>query len=135
MKVMELARLCAACGMIGLIFPPAFAQTLTTGTMVPITASSPAPTLHHHDRQHHKHEKHKKDHHKGRTKSPFLPASEQFSNLNAARAHCPSGQVEWASMGSSALYHNSSSRWFGRTKHGVYACKTTLDAAGFRPGK
>lgn len=79
--------------------------------------------------------KHDKKHHTDQKKHKNLPESEEFSTLSEAKAHCPAGAVEWASMGHSNLYHNSQSRYFGKTKHGVYACKAILDEAGFRLGR
>lgn len=79
--------------------------------------------------------KHDKKHHKDPARHKILPVGEEFSTLSEADAHCPAGAVEWASMGHSNLYHNSQSRYFGKTKHGVYACKAILDEAGFRLGR
>lgn len=133
MKLTALGRLIAACTLAALACSPAMAQTITTGTMTPIASSPLHPAAHRSGHKPHQHVSHAKTHHKG--KAPFLPANEQFSSLSAARAQCPADEVEWATMDDSALYHNSRSRWFGRTKHGVYACKAALDAAGFRLGK
>lgn len=72
---------------------------------------------------------------KDKDKASALPASEQFSSLSAATAHCASSTVEWATLGGSKVYHSSKSRYFGKTKSGAYACKAALDSAGFRPAK
>lgn len=109
---------------------PALAQSPTSGTMVPVAA--PAASA---EPSQHEHQKHGQRHHRGKTKALTLPADERYASLSQATSHCPAGTVEWASLGGSVLYHNSQSRWFGKTKHGAYACKAALTAAGFRLGK
>lgn len=139
-------RLAPVLAAIWLGSPAAMAQTSpTTGTITPLATNAAtivnpdAPNGTDHKKNHHKrdsaHDKHDGKHHKDRKKHPLLPVSDEFSTLSQADAHCPAGTVEWASMGDSSLYHNSQSRYFGKTKHGVYACKAALDAAGFRAGR
>lgn len=145
MNIQKIAKLVPALGIACMLSLPAMAQTTTSGTMTP--AAAPQTKAEKHKTHEHKklkdmdHKKlkdmdHKKDqakdHHKD--KNAALPASEQFSSLSAATAHCP-GTVEWATMNGSKVYHGSKSHYFGKTKHGVYACKAALEAAGFRPAK
>lgn len=127
----KLARLLIAGGISCLIGQPCLAQTkLTIGAITKLPAPAPVATTAHasptttttHNHLH-------------KTRTPFLPMNERFSNLGQAKSHCPAGGVVWASMHGSPLYHDAKSRWFGRTKHGVYACKSVLDKAGFRLGK
>ena len=129
--MIKFAKLLIASGAACLVSLPTLAQTPpTTGTITPLPATA-SITM----RRHHAPAKSTAHHQRHKTKSPFLPADARFSDLSQAKAHCPAGGVEWASMGGSALYHTSQSRWFGRTKHGVYACKAVLEADGFRLGK
>lgn len=149
MTIQKIAKLVPALGIACMLSLPAMAQTTTSGTMTPATPQTKAEK--HKTHEHKKHEKHehkklkdmdnkadnaKSDHAKDKhaEKSVALPASEQFSSLSAATAHCP-GSVEWATLGGSKVYHGSTSHYFGKTKHGVYACKAALNAAGFRPAK
>jgi hypothetical protein len=64
-----------------------------------------------------------------------LPASEKFSSLSAAQAHCGSDTVVWASTGHSHTYHLTSSKYFGKTKHGAYVCEKSALAAGYHAAK
>jgi hypothetical protein len=66
---------------------------------------------------------------------PKLPTTDQFSTVAAAQAHCPGDTVAWSSLSKSKSYHLAKSRYFGKTKHGAYACQKDLTAAGFHPAK
>ena len=112
--------------------PLAWAQSISSGTLAPVSSMVSAPPSHKHKYQHRKSSRH---HAEKKNKHRFLPANERYASLSQAKAHCPPNTVEWASLGNSSLYHNSESRWFGHTKHGAYACKAILDQAGFRAGK
>jgi hypothetical protein len=63
-----------------------------------------------------------------------LGSSHRFKTPAAATAHCPSDTVVWTSR-SGKSYHLSSSRYFGTTRHGFYACKMEADTAGFHAAK
>ncbi len=61
-----------------------------------------------------------------------LGTSHRFKTVAAATAHCPSDTIVWTSS-SKKSYHLSSSSYYGKTKHGFYACKMEADGAGFHP--
>ncbi len=54
-----------------------------------------------------------------------------FSTEDAAQAHCPHDTVVWLNI-PSGIYHYRGERWYGRTKHGAYACEKEAIAAGDR---
>jgi len=54
-----------------------------------------------------------------------------FSTESAAQAHCPRDVVVWLNI-PSGIYHYKGERWYGRTKHGAYACEKEAIAVGDR---
>ncbi len=54
-----------------------------------------------------------------------------FSTEDAAQARCPRDVVVWLNI-PSGIYHYKGERWYGRTKHGAYACEKEAIAAGDR---
>jgi hypothetical protein len=54
-----------------------------------------------------------------------------FDSESAAQAHCPHDVVVWLNI-PSGIYHYKGERWYGRTKHGAYACEKEAIAAGDR---
>jgi hypothetical protein len=54
-----------------------------------------------------------------------------FPTESAAQAHCPKGVVVWLNI-PSGIYHYQGERWYGRTKHGAYACEKEAIKAGDR---
>jgi len=54
-----------------------------------------------------------------------------FSTESAAQAHCPKDVVVWLNI-PSGIYHYKGERWYGRTKHGTYACEKEAVKAGDR---
>jgi hypothetical protein len=54
-----------------------------------------------------------------------------FSTDNAAQAHCPRDVVVWLNI-PSGIYHYKGERWYGRTKHGAYACEKEAIEVGDR---
>jgi hypothetical protein len=64
-----------------------------------------------------------------------LPASEKFSSVATAQAHCPGDAVVWINVSHSHVFHASSSKYFGKTKHGAYVCEKTALAAGLHASK
>jgi hypothetical protein len=64
-----------------------------------------------------------------------LAAGEKFSSVATAQAHCPGDTVVWSTMSKSKTFHTSSSKYFGKTKHGAYVCEKTATAAGFHAAK
>lgn len=64
-----------------------------------------------------------------------LTKAQEFKTAAEAATGCPNDTVVWASMGKSKAYHLSSSKLYGKTKHGAYVCKATADAAGYHQAK
>ena len=54
-----------------------------------------------------------------------------FDTASAAQAHCPKDTVVWLNI-PSGIYHYKGERWYGRTKHGAYACEKEAIKAGDR---
>ncbi len=54
-----------------------------------------------------------------------------FSTDSAAQSHCPKDVVVWLNI-PSGIYHYKGERWYGRTKHGAYACEKEAIKAGDR---
>jgi hypothetical protein len=54
-----------------------------------------------------------------------------FSTEDATQAHCPRDVVVWLNV-PSGIYHYKGERWYGRTKHGAYACEKEAIGAGDR---
>ncbi len=133
MNVTKIAKLLPALGLACMVSLPAMAQTApaaatpaapaASGTMAPAAASTMAPAAA---------AKPAKAKHASHS---ALPADEQFTTQDAATTHCPGGTVEWTALGHSKSYHASTSKLYGKTKHGAYACKSDLDAAGFHQAK
>ncbi|MDE1906709.1 MAG: hypothetical protein KGH75_09715 [Rhodospirillales bacterium] len=126
MPLINIARLLPL-GLACLLSFPAMAQTAPsapapTGTMAPIPSDTMAPASH-------------RTHHSKASTHALLPSDQHFSSESAAAAHCPNSVVEWTALTRSKAYHGSKSKYFGKTKHGAYACKSDLDAAGFHQAK
>ncbi len=64
-----------------------------------------------------------------------LPLSDRFKTVADANAHCPDSAVVWSTLAKAKVFHLSGSRWYGKTKHGAYICKSDALAYGFRPAK
>jgi hypothetical protein len=96
---------------------PAAAATTTTTT----TAAAPSPMT-----------KPMKKHHMS---GYVVPTSEKFSSLTAAQAHCPGDTVVWVNTGHGSVFHTASSKYFGKSKHGAYACEKAAMEAGLHPSK
>jgi hypothetical protein len=54
-----------------------------------------------------------------------------FDTESAAQAHCPKDVVVWLNI-PSGIYHYKGERWYGRTKHGAYACEKEAIKVGDR---
>ncbi len=54
-----------------------------------------------------------------------------FSTESAAQTHCPRDTVVWLNI-PSGIYHYKGERWYGRTKHGAYACEKEAVKVGDR---
>jgi hypothetical protein len=131
MKITQISRrmlsaLTFACAM-GMA-PLAIAQTMTpaapTGAMAPMSSMAPVAktaTL--------------KAATKKTTNAAKLPKADEFKTVAEATAHCPSDTVVWSSLSKSKAYHLSSSKLFGKTKHGAYVCKGDADSFGFHAAK
>jgi cytoskeletal protein RodZ len=57
-----------------------------------------------------------------------------FASEAEAKASCPMDTVVWENT-SSKVYHAANSKYYGKTKHGAYACSKAADAAGFKSAK
>ncbi len=64
-----------------------------------------------------------------------LVASQKFTTVAAAQATCPSDTVVWSSLTSSKSFHVSTSKYYGKTKHGAYVCQQAALAAGYHQAK
>lgn len=63
-----------------------------------------------------------------------LPAADKFKSAAEAQASCPADTVVWVNL-SGKVYHASGSKYFGKTKHGAYACAKAAKNAGFKASK
>lgn len=54
-----------------------------------------------------------------------------FSPKDAAQKHSPRDVVVWLNI-PSGINHYKGERWYGRTRHGAYACEQEAIAAGDR---
>ena len=65
-----------------------------------------------------------------------MPGAEKFSTLTDAQKHCPSDTIVWGSFAKKTKsFHLSSSKYYGKTKHGAYACEKDATAAGYHASK
>jgi hypothetical protein len=60
---------------------------------------------------------------------------ERFSSSAAAAQHCPGDTVVWSTFSKSKVFHLSASKYFGKTRHGAYACEKAAIAAGYHASK
>jgi hypothetical protein len=63
-----------------------------------------------------------------------LSSAEKFTTVASATSHCGDDTVVWASTSSKAL-HLSTSKYFGKSKHGAYVCEKQAVAAGYHVSK
>jgi hypothetical protein len=54
-----------------------------------------------------------------------------FDTESQAQGHCPKDVVVWLNI-PSGIYHYKGERWYGRTKHGAYACEKEAIRVGDR---
>lgn len=54
-----------------------------------------------------------------------------FTTESEAQAHCPKDVVVWLNI-PSGIYHYKGEHWYGRTKHGAFACEREATKAGDR---
>lgn len=64
-----------------------------------------------------------------------LPSGDRFKTESAALAHCPGGTVVWSTFSKSHAYHMSSSKYYGKTKHGGYVCEADAQSFGYHAAK
>jgi len=74
--------------------------------------------------------------------APVAPAAKamagklaSFKTLGAATAHCPGDAVVWSTLSKSKSFHLAGSKYYGKTKHGAFVCKSEALAAGFHAAK
>ncbi len=58
----------------------------------------------------------------------------QFKTEAEAKTSCPTDNVVWVNR-RSKVYHDSTSKSYGKTKNGAYMCEKESTAAGFRAPK
>lgn len=65
--------------------------------------------------------------------SPALFASPLtlFNSDIEAQYHCPNDVVVWLNL-PTGIWHEQGARWYGRTKHGAFVCRSEAAAAGDR---
>lgn len=66
----------------------------------------------------------------GKSAGGGLPAG-GFGSEAQAKASCPMDTVVWENT-SSKVYHAANSKYYGKTKHGAYACSKAAASAGFK---
>ncbi len=66
--------------------------------------------------------------------APTTSQNLQYKTEGDAKAHCGPDQVVWGNTSSHVL-HASGSRYYGKTKHGAYMCKTLAVNAGYHESK
>ena len=64
-----------------------------------------------------------------------LTKADKFKTEAAAQASCPADTVVWSTMTKSKVLHASGSKYFGKTKHGVFVCEKPAEAAGYHLAK
>ena len=64
-----------------------------------------------------------------------LTKADEFTTVAAAQDSCPGATVVWTSLSKSKIYHLSTSKLYGKTKHGAYVCETVATAAGYHASK
>jgi hypothetical protein len=55
----------------------------------------------------------------------------EFPTAAQAQAHCPHDTVVWLNL-PTMIWHYKGERWYGRTKHGEFACEKEAKAGGAR---
>lgn len=118
MRLVRFTKLAALGFACALGITPAMAQT-TTGTMTPVPSPGSAPASTPAKPQ----------------AAAALSKSSEFATVAEAAAHCPNSTVVWSSLNKSHSFHTSGSRYFGKTKHGAYVCRSDALAAGFHQAK
>lgn len=122
MKIMKISGLLPALTFACVMgaAPLAVAQTAATSSMGSMTMAAPAaaaaPAKH-------------------VAKSTRLPKADLFKTTADATAHCPGGTVVWTAGGKSKSFHLASSKYYGKTKHGAYACQADAASFGYHAAK
>ncbi|MBD5606487.1 MAG: hypothetical protein IAI48_15560 [Candidatus Eremiobacteraeota bacterium] len=58
-------------------------------------------------------------------------SSSAFAQATATQPTCGEGDVTVWENTSTKVYHLQGDKYYGKTKHGAYACKSAADSAGF----
>ncbi len=66
--------------------------------------------------------------------TPAAPEARTFAVEADATKACGSDPVVWVNK-KNGIYHLKTSRWYGKTKEGAYACKSEADKAGHHQAK
>jgi hypothetical protein len=115
MSISNMSRFALAAFAISLAAPAAMAQTtmapMKTTTMTTKTVTKPMAAM-------------------GK-----LAANQKFTTVEAAQKSCPGDTVVWSSFTSTHSFHLSTSKYFGKTKHGAYVCEQAASAAGYHQSK
>lgn len=140
MNATNLAKMLLTLGVASLSGVPALAQTASgnpsasSGMMAPMTSNSSGTTTPKNSGPSSSGTASSSSHIGGASHKD-LPADERFSTESAASAHCPGNVVEWTTLTHAKLYHSAGSKYYAKTKHGAFACKADLDAAGYHQAK
>jgi hypothetical protein len=100
---------------ISIAAPAAMAQTTMAPTKTVVTKTVAKPN--------------------GTVVTKTVTTKDRFNTLAAAQATCPTDTVVWSSFTSTHSFHMSTSKYFGKTKHGAYVCEQTALAAGYHQSK
>jgi|tagenome__1003787_1003787.scaffolds.fasta_scaffold20474745_1 uncharacterized short protein YbdD (DUF466 family) len=69
-----------------------------------------------------------------RSRTSLPSATAGAATPDEAQRSCPSDDVVWANT-ATKVYHFSSSKRYGHTKHGAYMCRSESDRAGYRAAR
>jgi hypothetical protein len=64
-----------------------------------------------------------------------VTTKDRYNTIAAAQSTCPTDTVVWSSFTSTHSFHMSTSKYFGKTKHGAYICEQTALGAGYHQSK
>jgi len=118
-KFARRAALAIAALTAGIAGPAAIAQTSTMAPMSTMAPNAPTATMPS----------------KKTVAAGKLAAGQKFTSVAAAQSSCPTDTVVWSSFTSTHSFHLSTSKYYGKTKHGAYVCRQAALAAGYHQSK